>query len=121
MSPQDITNILIGLIGIVFYVYKALVEPRLPTQKAIQINNDLATLTQVTTLVVQKIEQQYTNLSPVQRKSQAVEDIKLLLQEVGAPVPSVEAISGAIESAVYLLGLAQGKQISDKVTRQQRL
>lgn len=112
LSPQDITNILIAGVGVLFYVYKQFVEPNLPHNKAVQVNNNLAGLTKAATLVVQKIEQESADLSPAQRKSQAVEDVKALLREVGAPIPSDEAINGAIESAVYLLKLAQGKLAS---------
>ena len=109
MPTLDWTNIIIAALGIGFALYKSFVEPKLPAQKAVQVSNDLATLTRAATLVVQKVEQTAVDLPSADRKTMAIQDIKSLLLEVGAPIPSDEAISGAIESTMYLLNLAQGK------------
>jgi Phage holin protein (Holin_LLH). len=102
ISPTDITNIILSVGAVLFYLYKRIVEPRLPANK-------LAMLSQIATIVVQRIEQQGSDLSPDRRKQLAVDDVKALLREFHAPVPSDEAISGAIESAVYVIGLMQPK------------
>jgi hypothetical protein len=120
LSSQDYTNIVIALIGIGYYIFKQFIEPNLPASKAARVNNDLATLTQAAALAVQKVEQLSSNRDPDTRKRLATQDIKTRLGELGAPIPSDEAISGAIESAVYLLRLAQGKSVAlpDRATRQ---
>ncbi len=118
LSSQDYMNIIISAIGIIFFAYKRFIEPQLPQHKATKINNDLAILTQSATIIVQKVQQVSSGISPAQRKQIATEDIKLLMQELGASIPSDEVISGAIESAVWILKQTGVASLSDRETRQ---
>jgi hypothetical protein len=110
LSAQDITNILIAVIGLGAFIVKTFVEPRLPA-------NMQAFLFQSVQAAVQHVEQIYAdNYTNDQKKAYALRMVKDLFAAVHLAPPSDALIGGVIESAVFLLKQNKLLALPDRAT-----
>lgn len=101
MNWAQTVNTLIFVFGTAFSVFGSIHLANLQKQKMPM--HTAVRLEQFARLSVQKVEKQNKSLSGNAKKQLAISDVSKLFQSFNLPVPPIDAIDTAIESAVFIL------------------
>lgn len=112
LNSQDITSIVIAVLGIILPPLVGAVVVFAQQQLAKLPANQSSVLVQVAQVVVSGVQQSMKNMTPEQKKAAALGQFTSLMGQLGLKV-SPEVASAVIESAVFALNTASSEVAKD--------